>query len=57
MKHFHESPLENIKKFKEILEREWVTVTVRDSMWREAKWACGQLWWEKVNSDNEDDNI
>jgi 23S rRNA (adenine2503-C2)-methyltransferase len=22
MKHFHESPLENIKKFKEILERE-----------------------------------
>ena len=53
MKHFHESPEVNIKKFKEILEREWVTVTVRDSMWREAKWACGQLGWEKVESDNE----
>lgn len=57
MKHFHESTVENIKKFKEILEREWITVTVRDSMWREAKWACGQLGWEKVNSDNENDDI
>jgi hypothetical protein len=24
-------------------------------MWREAKWACGQLGWEKVNSGNEED--
>lgn len=55
MKHFHESSIENIKKFKEILEREGITVTVRDSMWREAKWACGQLGWEKVNSGNEED--
>lgn len=52
MKHFHESPQTSIKKFKEILEKEWVTVTVRDSMWREAKWACGQLGWEKVSGDN-----
>lgn len=53
MKYFHESPEWNIRKFKEILEKEWVTVTIRDSMWREAKGACGQLGWEKVSSDNE----
>lgn len=52
MKHFHESSEWNIRKFKDILEKEWVTVTIRDSMWRDAKWACGQLWWEKVNRDN-----
>jgi len=55
MKHFHESPEWNIRKFKDILEREWITVTIRDSMWREAKGACGQLGWEKVNSDNEEE--
>jgi 23S rRNA (adenine2503-C2)-methyltransferase len=49
MKHFCESPQQNIKKFKEILEREGITVTIRDSMWRDAKWACGQLGWEKVS--------
>jgi 23S rRNA (adenine2503-C2)-methyltransferase len=54
MKYFYESPEANIKRFKEILEREWITVTIRDSMWREAKWACGQLGWEKVNSENDD---
>ncbi|MCF7834871.1 23S rRNA (adenine(2503)-C(2))-methyltransferase RlmN [Candidatus Gracilibacteria bacterium] len=53
MKYFHESPEGNIRKFKEILEKEGVTVTIRDSMGREAKGACGQLGWEKVSSDNE----
>ena len=43
-----ESTETNIQKFKKILEKWWVTVTVRESMWRDAKWACGQLWYEKV---------
>ena len=43
-----ESPKNNIQSFKKILEDWWITVTVRDSMGREAKWACGQLWYEKV---------
>lgn len=41
-------PVENIIKFKKYLEKEWVTVTTRDIMWREIKWACGQLGYEKV---------
>ena len=43
-----ESSNESIQKFKKILEKGWVTVTVRESMWREAKWACGQLGYERV---------
>lgn len=43
-----ESELRSIKKFKEILESRGVTVTARDSMGRDAKWACGQLGYEKV---------
>lgn len=47
-----ESGEKEIKKFKEILEKWWLTVTVRESMWREAKWACGQLWYESILSWN-----
>lgn len=43
-----ESPQNNIQHFKKILEDWGITVTVRDSMWREAKGACGQLGYEKV---------
>ena len=43
-----ESSNDSIQKFKKILEKGWVTVTVRESMWREAKWACGQLGYERV---------
>ena len=43
-----ESSEKNIQNFKRILEKGWITVTVRESMWREAKWACGQLGYEKV---------
>lgn len=45
-----ESTNDDIQKFKRILEKGWITVTVRESMWREAKWACGQLWYEKVKN-------
>ncbi len=41
-------PVENIIKFKQYLEKNGVTVTTRDIMWREIKWACGQLGYEKV---------
>ena len=43
-----ESDEKSIQNFKRILEKGWVTVTVRESMWREAKWACGQLSYERV---------
>lgn len=43
-----ESDERSISNFKRILEKGWVTVTVRESMWREAKWACGQLGYERV---------
>lgn len=43
-----ESSRNRIYKFKDILEKGWITVTVRDSLWRETKWACGQLWYEKI---------
>jgi 23S rRNA (adenine2503-C2)-methyltransferase len=45
---FKESNRDEINKFKDILEKWGLTVTIRDSMWRESKWACGQLWYEKV---------
>ena len=48
-----ESERKTIMKFKDILEAGGITVTVRDSMWREAKWACGQLGYEKVKSQTE----
>ncbi len=45
---FKESSIASINDFKEQLEKWWLTVTIRDSMWRDSKWACGQLWYEKV---------
>ena len=43
-----ESKWENILKFKKILENKGITVTIRYTMGRELKWACGQLGYEKV---------
>lgn len=43
-----ESGEKSIQNFKRILEKGWITVTVRESMWRDAKWACGQLGYERV---------
>ncbi len=47
---FQESSINQIKKFKKILEDGWLTVTIRDSMGREVKSACGQLGYESVGS-------
>lgn len=45
---FLESESATIWKFKSILERGGITATVRDTMGRDAKGACGQLGYEKV---------
>lgn len=45
---YKESSINQIRKFKDILEKWWLTVTIRDSMWREVKSACGQLWYEQI---------
>ena len=46
--HLQESSKPAIETFIQILESWGLTVTVRDSMGREAKGACGQLGYEKV---------
>ncbi len=43
-----ESDAASIQAFKKILEDGGLTVTVRDSLWRKMKWACGQLGYEKL---------
>lgn len=45
-----ESDFSTISKFKNILEKSWITVTIRESMGRESKWACGQLWREQTKN-------
>lgn len=45
-----ESSVKDIQTFKSILEKWGITVTKRESMWREAKGACGQLGWEKISN-------
>jgi len=42
--------MDRIFKFKEYLENHWITATLRTTMWEEIKWACGQLWYEKVKN-------
>lgn len=46
-----ESDEKTIRNFKYLLEWQWVTVTIRDSLWRDAKWACGQLGYEKLEAE------
>ncbi len=46
---YETSPRRNIEKFKEYLEKYNITTTIRQTMWAEKKWACWQLWYEKVN--------
>lgn len=43
-----ESDNESMQQFKKILEKWGITVTIRDSMGREMKGACGQLGYEKI---------
>lgn len=45
-----ESSKTQMYKFKDILENEWITVTVRASMGREGKGACGQLGYDKIEN-------
>lgn len=47
---YKESSMNQIRKFKDIVEKWWLTVTIRDSMGREVKSACWQLGYEKVKS-------
>jgi len=44
------SNMYKILDFKTYLEDNWLIVTIRDSLWRELKWACWQLWYEKVKN-------
>jgi len=47
---FEESSVGRIRNFKKILEDRGVTVTIRDSMGREVRSACGQLGYDKVEN-------
>ncbi len=49
MPELQESEHKTIKEFKNIAEKNWLTVTIRQNMWRDEKWACWQLGWEKVS--------
>lgn len=51
-----ESDVKTIREFQVILEKFWITTTVRDSMGRSLKSACWQLWFEKVREKEENDN-
>lgn len=48
---FQETSIKGIQNFKQILEDGGLTVTIRDSMGREVKSACGQLGYSSVVSD------
>ncbi len=45
---YEQSSRNSIYKFKEYLEKYNITTTIRETMWAEKKWACWQLWYEKV---------
>ncbi len=51
-----ESDMETIRTFQTILEKYGITTTVRDSMGRSVKSACGQLWFEKVKGKKEEED-
>ncbi|MCK9467450.1 MAG: 23S rRNA (adenine(2503)-C(2))-methyltransferase RlmN [Candidatus Absconditabacterales bacterium] len=46
---FQETSTKEIQNFKKILEDGGLTVTIRDSMGREVKSACGQLGYDSIN--------
>lgn len=48
-----ESEEKTISEFKNTLENWWLTVTVRDSMWRKVKSACWQLGYQKIKEDKD----
>lgn len=51
---FEESEKKTIREFQKILEDNGVTTTVRDTMGRKAKGACGQLGYEKIKAKSEE---
>ena len=48
MPDLEESERSVILRFRDVLEAGGLTVTTRDNHGRNEKWACGQLWYEKV---------
>jgi len=48
MINLQESSIKTIREFQDILEKKWITVTIRDSMWRSVKSSCWQLGYEAV---------
>jgi len=46
--YYQESDIKQIREFKKKLENRGVTVTIRDSLWRDVKSACGQLGYDEV---------
>jgi 23S rRNA (adenine2503-C2)-methyltransferase len=42
--------MSRILRFKKYLEDNGLTTTIRTTMGEEIKWACGQLWYEKVKN-------
>lgn len=46
---YKESDINQIRKFKSTLEQRGITVTIRDSLWRDFKSSCWQLWYEIIN--------
>lgn len=50
------SDFDVILAFKKTVEKYDVTVTVRDTLGRDVKWACGQLGYEKVKKSFDDSN-
>jgi 23S rRNA (adenine2503-C2)-methyltransferase len=52
-----ESSIEKVREFQKILESFGITTTVRDSMGRSVKSACGQLGFEKVSKTQDDNSL
>ena len=51
------SDYDQILAFKKWVEAHGVTVTVRDTLWRDVKWACGQLGYEVIMKKRIDDML
>lgn len=44
------SDWDRILNFSEILKQNWITVTIRNTLWKEIKWACWQLWYSIIKT-------
>lgn len=50
---YQTSSPKSMENFRNHLEKYWITVTKRDIMWDDIKWACWQLGYEKVKKHKE----